>query len=239
MPEVCRFFLQGACRYGTHCRFAHETPDQEEAILRANEIEASREAECGICCDVVAGKFGLLNCNCIFCLKCIKEWRQKGKEISDKATVRLCPLCRTESLDVVPSDYLVTNPGRKQRLIASYASVRGQIPCKHFNHNLPASCPFGNACAYAHLLPDGTPAPPMSPPTSTRSRRRRHEILDLPEPSTASPQELRAYLEHIVQEVLLESGSTHEVTQHLIRAVIIDAFEYKYGEELTLEILSF
>ena len=50
--------------------------------------------------------FGLLpNCEHIFCLECIREWR--GKLYSEKNVVRSCPICRVESYVVIPSSNYV------------------------------------------------------------------------------------------------------------------------------------
>lgn len=257
MTEVCKFFLQGNCRFGNRCRASHAVVlSVEDQLLREEEEQASREAECGICCDKVTGSFGLLvSCNCVFCLNCIKEWRLKGKEIADKATVRLCPLCRKESLDVIPSKFFVKHPARKQELLDSYRSVRSAIPCKFYKSSTPWSCPFGNACVYAHLLPDGSHAPPLPEASSRNSclshqqRRRassRHprmrsvaseSSLDFPDANLPT-HVLRDYFESVVRDVVMESGTTAEVAEQLIRAVVVDIFTDKYGVERVFEIIA-
>eukprot|EP01041_Mallomonas_annulata_P013963 gene13963-29725_t len=164
---ICRFFQRGSCRYGANCRYRHpEVGVPEESI------------DCGICYDKVTSSFGLLNCKCAFCLDCIRSWRCRGKEIQQKETVRLCPLCRTETLYVVPSPVFITDSTKKEDLRQQYISNCSQIRCKYYRPSSPTSCPFGSSCFYAHLLEDGTRAPieQTRPRCPARIVNRRHRF---------------------------------------------------------------
>ena len=41
MPEVCKFFLRGACHYGNSCRFSHDTGSSNTG---ANAFGAARDS---------------------------------------------------------------------------------------------------------------------------------------------------------------------------------------------------
>ncbi|PGG96202.1 hypothetical protein GX51_07943 [Blastomyces parvus] len=76
---------------------------------------------CGICMETPT-VFGLLiNCDHVFCLSCIRSWRSSvGTSAEDvisspdsrvpRQTTKTCPLCRTKSEYVVPSDVFPTPP---------------------------------------------------------------------------------------------------------------------------------
>jgi E3 ubiquitin-protein ligase makorin len=72
--------------------------------------------------------------------------------------VRACPLCRRVSFYVIPSDRYVSDAGRKARLNEEYHAAQRALPCRMYDQGRGV-CPFGTSCFYAHLLPDGTPAP--------------------------------------------------------------------------------
>jgi E3 ubiquitin-protein ligase makorin len=160
MSTPCKFYAIGRCYKGDQCVFTHKM-NETEIQIRAEEVKHSKEAECGICYDQITSKFGLLRCHCAFCFDCIKLWRSKGHDIAQKSTVRLCPVCRTESFEVIPSEVLVTDPDRKKLLSDSYRAARCKTVCKNFNITRPWCCRFGRHCAYAHLMPDGSPVPPQ------------------------------------------------------------------------------
>eukprot|EP00475_Leptophrys_vorax_P015267 TRINITY_DN2163_c0_g1_i1.p1 TRINITY_DN2163_c0_g1~~TRINITY_DN2163_c0_g1_i1.p1 ORF type:complete len:401 (-),score=78.86 TRINITY_DN2163_c0_g1_i1:91-1293(-) len=179
--DICPFLLQGCCRYGDYCRNSHsldsfcphceqQVPHGEaslaEHLRSCDEFIAAEEERlqsvdvlCGICHEVVmsttGARFGLLTC-CThsFCLKCIREWR--GTIDHRKEVVRKCPICRKDSYFVVPSDRMITEPTRKERIVEKYKSKMGQIVCRWFDYGR-GSCPFGSSCFYAHLNEDGTP----------------------------------------------------------------------------------
>ncbi|CAN0042191.1 unnamed protein product [Ectocarpus fasciculatus] len=93
-----------------------EAAAREAALDKAERIQ-SRSAECGICLEKVRklGKvkdrvFGILvSCKHVYCLGCIREWR-------DKSENHECPECGVPSSLVIPSKTLVTDPDRKKRL---------------------------------------------------------------------------------------------------------------------------
>ena len=138
-----------------------DTLDAAEVALGAAERGMSRDVECGICLqqvvDVPGRRFGLLTgCSHPFCLECIRTWRARIDLPS--STVRACPLCRVLSYLVIPCDRFVVDEGRKASINAEYSAGQRTIPCRHWDQGRGV-CPFGNSCHYAHLLPDGQPAP--------------------------------------------------------------------------------
>lgn len=122
-------------------------------------IARSQNKTCGICFDTIMEKsgrekrFGILpNCNHIFCLECIRKWRQ-AKQFENKIT-RSCPECRIASDFVCPSAFWVDTKDEKDKLITEYKSALNDKDCKYFNKG-EGKCPFGNKCFYKHALPNG------------------------------------------------------------------------------------
>eukprot|EP01035_Chromulina_nebulosa_P041099 gene41099-55567_t len=109
---ICRFYQLGSCRFGSFCRNSHDNSsdthnngaknpiNDESSIenlnnqLSSSKISATDEAElsiyeCGICMEnpmVTKSKsFGILsNCDCVFCLDCIRNWRRDGLAVAKK-----------------------------------------------------------------------------------------------------------------------------------------------------------
>lgn len=134
--------------------------DEADAALQVAERLVSTDATCSVCLDRVleepGRKFGLLtSCSHCFCLNCIREWR--GSSDLPVETTRACPVCRTLSYYVIPSDRLITDPSRKRQLNAEYLAAQKSIACKHWNYG-SGTCHFGSSCHYKHLNPDGSEA---------------------------------------------------------------------------------
>ncbi len=147
--KLCTFFAAGYCKFGDSCKNQHD-----ESIVKSVP-SASLGLECGICMGKLEGnQIGMLNnCNCLFCLNCIRGWRREGLDIADSEQVRwdkvatakllilfllsdelilirLCPLCRNESHFVVPMYRHVTDAAEKARLLEEYRTNLGRIQCK-------------------------------------------------------------------------------------------------------------
>lgn len=138
----CPFFQRGNCRYGEHCKLSHEATATPTLSLTF---------QCGICMEdiVQSGKrFGLLSCPHIFCMGCIRSWRQSGSS-NNNVLVLACPECRKKSSFVIPSSKFCVGEEKKQ-LLTTYKQKLAQIPCRNF-HGTLASCPFGRDCFYAHI----------------------------------------------------------------------------------------
>lgn len=180
--DLCPFAMVGKCRYGSLCRNVHgiSCPRCLRYCLYPNDLEKNeehieeclgrqdipspadvKEIECGICLGRVAEKddprFGLLNCDHAFCLKCIRTWRAQHT-MHDLAT-KSCPLCRVVTYFIIPSSTWTIDPAEKGRIVAAYKQRCSTIHCKYFSSG-DGVCPFGSSCFYAHRTRDGRPDQP-------------------------------------------------------------------------------
>lgn len=129
----------------------------------ANSTDLSKSSEtCSVCLEVVTEKsdprFGiLLNCDHVFCISCIRDWRSQLATDRQHETdfIKCCPLCRQVSYFVVPS---LASPSQinKPEVVATYHAKLKQMRCKYFDHKQLAegkldSCPFGSSCFYGHF----------------------------------------------------------------------------------------
>ena len=148
--------------------------EHERQMELSFAIQRSMDKSCGICMDTVMEKepigerrFGVLEkCTHIFCLSCIRKWRQTKQ--FDSRTIRSCPECRVSSDFVVPSEFWVESKEDKDKLIEDYKNALGSKDCKYFKQGR-GECPFAGACFYRHAYPDGTKAT-MPPPRARRVR---------------------------------------------------------------------
>lgn len=133
----------------------------EKDMEHSFAVARSKDKTCGICFEVITEKasrsehrFGILpNCNHIFCLPCIRKWRQAKN--FDSTITRACPgmlhwnelffpnfihnfhlwisECRVESHYVCPSLYWVDTKEEKEKLLNEYKEALRQQNCKYFN----------------------------------------------------------------------------------------------------------
>ncbi|GJD11173.1 E3 ubiquitin-protein ligase makorin-1 [Galdieria sulphuraria] len=141
VPILCKYHADNSCQYGDNCHYLHglECPHCGRNVLHpldssiqrqhledcrqfyhsSEEFLNSQSQECGICLDYPrkSGKyFGLLeNCDHVFCLECIRQWRQHSIDFGQ--VVRFCPLCRTPSFFVIPSLVVPGDVQRKNEII--------------------------------------------------------------------------------------------------------------------------
>jgi len=154
-------------KHRKECSAAFEA-DMEEAFkiseterIHKERLEISKGKNCGICMEEVISleplserRFAIFeNCNHIFCLKCIRNWRSNHEY--DKEIVRSCPICRTLSHFVVPSQYWIEDPAQKKILVEEYKSNLAKKDCRYFNFG-EGECPFSVSCFYRHAYKDGT-----------------------------------------------------------------------------------
>ncbi len=111
---------------------------------------------CEICHDDVAGRgtrFGLLeNCDHVFCLDCIREWRAQ-REKQDRLNLRKCPVCRVDSFLIIPSSDFQSGEGKAVER-ENYVKYLSMIPCKYGK----GKCQFGSSCLYFHEADEVTTA---------------------------------------------------------------------------------
>ncbi|KAF7770559.1 hypothetical protein Agabi119p4_6533 [Agaricus bisporus var. burnettii] len=153
----CKFYAQGFCRRGDQCWFKH-TVD----VPSADDDRDSQNDPCSICFEMPV-TYGLLSgCSHIFCITCIRQWRdQKGA--AEQITLKRCPMCREPSKFITPSSrfYKHGHP-EKERITQAYKESMGRVSCRYFQRSLQRDenhpiCPFGKDCFYQHLKRDGTP----------------------------------------------------------------------------------
>jgi E3 ubiquitin-protein ligase makorin len=174
----------------------------------SSSIDASSAQICTICLET-PGTFGLLlNCDHVFCLECIRDWRSStsaplpsNEELRD--TTKTCPLCRSHSDFIIPSSefpVIASTDGKlgeentaKKAIVDRYLSRLKSIPCRYFERSVECSmpnfrpkCKFGNGCHYAHTHPITKEPYIFSDVQINRSRRRR----SLPRPHTPDAEEI-------------------------------------------------
>ena len=152
---LCPFFSNGDCKFGSKCRYSHDDSAEDndykgiydENNVNISGMENAKENgyrniiddndinECSICIskpDKFKNElYGIMShCNCVFCLHCIREWRNEGIKVSYKSDqVRMCPNCRIKSHYVIPSLHYVHGQ-RKEDLISRYKQSLSVTPCK-------------------------------------------------------------------------------------------------------------
>ncbi|TPX70572.1 hypothetical protein SpCBS45565_g01615 [Spizellomyces sp. 'palustris'] len=154
----CRYFLRGYCAKRASCPYRHDNPgaEQSETAVEGDGYATTTDDDsiCAICFDPPL-QFGLLlGCDHIFCVGCVREWRNKKNKTDDLAgssVIKECPVCRSPSPYVVPSSVHATGP-RKEVVIEAYKARLLRIPCRYFENSRrdDRRCPFGNECLYAH-----------------------------------------------------------------------------------------
>jgi len=155
---ICTLYVLDPENESAHlnkCNFENEDLNSEE--YKKNK---SKDLQCTVCYDIVWEKpnpahqrFGILeNCDHVFCLGCIREWRANTN--SDKSAVKGCPTCRKESHFVIPSKWFVDGQ-EKELLIDSYKIALSEKECRYYDKGR-GSCPFGTSCFYKHQNADGT-----------------------------------------------------------------------------------
>lgn len=161
-PRTCPFYLENRCKYGSKCYFSHPPADQDCSIC-LEKIKASGEL------------FGFLpNCAHIFCLKCIRTWREKGKESNGK----LCPCCRKLSYYVISSRRLFNTPEEKEIIHKEYLEKLLTIPCKLFNYG-EGKCTFGKKCLYGHFDRQGKVVPKVDLKREFWKKKKEEEVEEV------------------------------------------------------------
>jgi len=158
---VCSYYAAGNCQNGNDCHYSHDdslVTIAKKTVKRDKKGKIIGDHECAICLEFVREKneiFGLLeNCEHVFCLSCIRDWRATFDKKTAKSHYRTCPICRSNSFIVVPSDMHYKNSADKDEVFEDYKYYLKSIPCKIFNKG-KGECPFRNSCFYEHRLRNG------------------------------------------------------------------------------------
>ncbi|KAL4063126.1 hypothetical protein J3A83DRAFT_4297584 [Scleroderma citrinum] len=158
--KVCRYYVKGHCTRGDSCWFRHEHPK----LPPGDERVQYHGETCAICMEKPI-TYGLLtDCSHVFCLQCIRQWRDKDGKSSDMVStgsIKCCPLCRGPSRFITPSTHFFpSGHPQKDEIIETYKASMARVSCKYFeetSRNGKPCCPFGSDCFYKHTNPDGTP----------------------------------------------------------------------------------
>lgn len=110
----------------------------------------------------VPSVYGLLTgCSHIFCLSCLKSWRDPQHATSDivgSGVHKQCPICRSPSKFVTPSStFYKSGDPKKDAVIERYKESMKRIRCRYFEHSSTRRryCPFGKDCFYKHVDENG------------------------------------------------------------------------------------
>ncbi|KAL1745876.1 hypothetical protein HDZ31DRAFT_81651 [Schizophyllum fasciatum] len=160
--KTCRFFANGYCRHGDSCWFKHIKPGSSSS----QTLEDAEDDGCGICYEKPT-TYGLLGgCSHVFCLDCLRQWRDpsgKSMDLVESRAHKKCPMCRAKSAFITPSSIFIKHGDpAKDRVIGAYKESMAKKPCRHFQESKARSggqphCPFGRECFYQHLNDDGSP----------------------------------------------------------------------------------
>ncbi|KAJ8094337.1 hypothetical protein PM082_010771 [Marasmius tenuissimus] len=166
--KTCRYFAKGFCKRADKCWFIHSLPSPSQAAgSRETQEDDSDPIDelCSICYEEPK-LYGLLaGCNHVFCITCIRQWRdpaQKSSDVVDSGVHKQCPMCRAPSSFITPSSLFFKNEDpRKAETISQYKQSMGRVSCKYFIQSRAKDktkpfCPFGKDCFYQHLNDDGT-----------------------------------------------------------------------------------
>ncbi|KAJ7583434.1 hypothetical protein C8J56DRAFT_790739 [Mycena floridula] len=164
--KTCRFFSAGYCKREDKCWFLHVKPPPT-TVVPEEESGEEEDLNCSICFEKPMNYGLLAGCGHIFCIGCIRQWRDPAGKSLDMTTfskvTKQCPMCRAPSKFITPSSifYKHGDP-KKDEAVASYLASMARVPCRYFAQSKakdPADpcCPFGQDCFYQHLNGDGTP----------------------------------------------------------------------------------
>lgn len=191
LRKPCKYFQTGYCARDDKCWYTHDLSNApscfvaDMAAAAAHGTAASSSVEhgqaqahgperpaCSICYESPS-TYGLLSgCDHIFCLPCLKKWRACPRpgmntgtfDDEDAANRKLCPVCRTVSLFVIPSSFFVTGANKATAVHQFRASTRNKA-CKYFEASKKSRA--GLFCPFA-----GTSLISVCPRRGLRLRRR-------------------------------------------------------------------
>ncbi|KAJ7672628.1 hypothetical protein B0H17DRAFT_1084017 [Mycena rosella] len=156
--KTCRFYAAGFCKRGTQCWYIHAKGKEKQVIDDDDDL-------CSICFDKPI-TYGLLTgCSHIFCIACIKQWRDpinKSVDVVESGNTKRCPMCRQPAKFIIPSSkFYAQGQEAKDAAMARYMDSMRRVPCKYFQKSILAVpsvpfCPFGKDCFYQHRNLDGS-----------------------------------------------------------------------------------
>ncbi|TPX39063.1 hypothetical protein SeMB42_g06489 [Synchytrium endobioticum] len=159
----------------------------KEPVIGSTENHAEDEIICAVCFEKPT-VYGLLpECDHIFCIDCVRQWRDRSNKteaLANSNVIRECPVCRIESSYVIPTPILADSPELKGDIVAAYKERVAKIPCKYFlrSQAMDRRCPFGDGCLYAHNDANGRRVSGVRPPapntmTTSLSRTLQNRLI--------------------------------------------------------------
>ena len=92
-----------------------------------------------------------MNCDHVFCLQCIKEFRKPKKYETEVAIYnKNCPTCKVFSDIIIPSFVFTVKKEDKDKMGDDYKQSMSKIECKYEKKD--RKCPFSKECFYMHNL---------------------------------------------------------------------------------------
>ncbi|CAA7267402.1 unnamed protein product [Cyclocybe aegerita] len=162
----CRYYAEGFCKRGDACWFLHTSDSKDKRPATNSALDEEEEEFCSICFEKPT-TYGLLGgCSHIFCIACIKQWRDpqnKPGGVLDSGNTKKCPMCRSASKFITPSSkFWKGGTPEKEKVVQNYKDSMARVPCRYFQKSLQKNkrkpiCPYGKDCFYQHITEDGTP----------------------------------------------------------------------------------
>lgn len=92
----------------------------------------------------------LVNCDHVFCYDCIKCWREENTAQERRELQRQCPICKCESLLIIPSDAFISEKEKKMKIAQENKKKMSNTLCKYIKKG-KGECPYGSSCFYLHV----------------------------------------------------------------------------------------
>lgn len=222
-----------ACLLGS--KQNNEDEDTKQPISHPKSKADDCRKVCGICLEVVQEKtedsrFGLLQCQHVFCYPCIMAWRKNGgKPVPSptsgwdaflepsKEQYRKCPCCRETTHFVTPSFEWPESAEKKDALINAHRDTLKRIPCKLFKRG-HGRCPFRQHCLYEHRYGNGRLADSRQTPNAIQQMMVMADRLmaALPDRTISRTRALRAVMAAFAsarEEQSAEDSTTTDTTR--------------------------
>lgn len=131
-----------------HPRASAAIPIRRPTFIKPRINDSSKDSDqelCGICYEIPQ-LYGLLTeCEHVFCMNCMLEWRKSFDTLDQIEQKRKCPICRTYSRFVIASDTFYQKSNDKARIIKEWMQIMKRETCPMYRR-----CPDGLDCIFWH-----------------------------------------------------------------------------------------